>query len=163
MNDLLVNHKFQVLHFLLRDAHFCMEIKYVEKILPLVLIQAVPNSPPHMVGLINHAGKSITVIDLATLLGFDLGKKYSRNTPILLCSDGNHTAGMIIDHVIGLGDVEEKSIQMQKEFETKRSLFLAAITLKTEVALLINTKQILEDNLSPVKQNDLKEQRESPL
>ena len=115
-----------------------------------------------MVGLINHAGKSVTIIDLATLLGFELGK-YSRNTPILLCSDGNHTAGMIIDHVIGLGDVDEKSIQMQKEFETKSSLFLAAITLKTEVALLINTKQILEDNLSPVKQNDLKEQRASPL
>ncbi len=167
MSRLEMEGKLQVLHFLLHDAHFCIEIKYIEKILPLVLIEAVPNSPKYLVGLMNYAGQSIPVIDLAIYLGFARDHKYSLDTPILLCSDENHTVGIIVDHAIGLDVIEEKSIQMHEEFNTDESPFIAAITLKTEVALLINTKRILGFNLTTVKHlnrtNDKIQNTEAPL
>jgi purine-binding chemotaxis protein CheW len=151
MNSLLLGNKFQVLHFLLGGVRFCMEIKYIEKISPLVLLEVVPNSPPYLAGLMNHAGKSIPVVDLAIRLGFKHNESYSLNTPILLCSENSRETGLIIDQIIGLDYIEADAIQMREEFSNENSLFLAAITLETEVALLINTSRVLNFNIAGEK------------
>lgn len=156
MNGLLPGNKFQVLHFLLGDVRFCMEIKYIEKISPLVLLEVVPNSPPFLAGLMNHAGKSIPVIDLAIRLGFKRNKSYSLDTPILLCSENSRETGLIIDQIIGLDHIEADAIQMRDDFNNEDSLFLAAITLETEVALLINTSRVLNFSLAGEKKTLIK-------
>lgn len=151
MNSLLQSNRSQVLHFLLGGVRFCMEIKYIEKILPLVLLEVIPNSPPYLAGLMNHAGQSIPVIDLAMRLGLKHTKSYSLDTPILLCSENARETGLIIDQIIGLDYIEPSAIQMRDDFNNKDSLFLAAITLETEVSLLINTSRVLDFSLSGEK------------
>lgn len=149
MNTALANKsKLQVLHFVLQKVRFCVDIQYLEKVLSLVLIEAIPNSPPYLVGLMNLAGQSIPIIDLAVRLGFNRREKYSLDTPILLCSEGNHRAGFIIDQIVELADVSPTSIQMNEEFEQPDSPFLAAIALETEVSLLVNMQHVLSYTLT---------------
>ncbi len=147
MPNLPIKYKLQVLHFLLQNVRFCMDVQYIEKILPLVFLETVPNSPAYLAGLMNLTGKSIPVIDLAMRLGFTPNKPYRLTTPILLCTDGAQ-AGLIIDEVLGLADVEEEIMQMREEFNNASSLFIAAIALDTGVSLLINMERILDFRLS---------------
>jgi purine-binding chemotaxis protein CheW len=140
--------KLQVLHFVLQNVRFCVDIQYLEKVLSLVLIEAIPNSPSYLVGLMNLAGQSIPIIDLAVRLGFKRREQYSLDTPILLCSEGNHRAGFIIDNIVELADVSPLSIQMNDEFQQEDSPFLAAIALETEVSLLVNMQNMLNYTLT---------------
>lgn len=145
---LATRNKLQVLHFILQNVRFCVDIQYLEKVLSLVLIEAIPNSPAYLVGLMNLAGQSIPIIDLAVRLGFNRREQYSLDTPILLCSEGNHRAGFIIDKIVELADVSPTSIQMNDEFTQADSPFLAAIALETEVSLLVNMQNMLSYTLT---------------
>lgn len=146
--------KLQVLHFLLQNVRFCIDIQHLEKVLPLVLIETIPNSPPYIVGLMNLAGKSVPVIDLAIRLGLQRTESYSLNTPILLCTVNGKTAGLIIDYIIGLADIEPRAIQMHEEFDKSHSPFQYSISLETEVALLVNAEYILDFSLHMDNRHD---------
>lgn len=147
--------KLQVLQFISRDIKLCMEISHVEKIIPLVLIEKIPNSPNYIIGLINYAGNSIPVIDLAIRLGFT-EQKYSLDTPILVCHDNSNVLGVIIDEVIGLNNVDKTYIQKHKKFDVENSLFKAAIILNTEISLLVDINNLLNFNFVVGRTRDKK-------
>ncbi len=140
--------KLKLLQFLVQGVHLCMDFHYIERVLPLPLLEKVPAGPLYLAGLMNLRGQSIPVIDLALRLGLTRDLEYSLNTPILLCSDNSHQVGLIIDKIFGMIDVEEKSIQMHEEFVRNHSPFLGAVTLDAGVSLLINTSQILAFSLT---------------
>ena len=102
MRESLIKNKLQVLHFVIQNMRLCVELQYVDKILPLVWLEAIPGSPLYFVGMINYAGKSVPVIDLAIRLGLNRSQSYSLDTPIILCSAGIHQTGMIVDKIISL-------------------------------------------------------------
>ncbi|KTD72524.1 chemotaxis protein CheW [Legionella tucsonensis] len=76
-----------VLHFLLHDTQVCMDLHYIEKILPLPMLEIVPSCPTYFVGLMNLKNKCIPVLDLAICTGLTRNEEYPLNIPILLCSD----------------------------------------------------------------------------
>jgi purine-binding chemotaxis protein CheW len=129
----------KVLHFLLQDIHCCLELSYLEKILPLPLLEYSPHGATHFAGLMNFKGICVPVFDLAMGVGLPREEIYSLNIPILLCTDGTHQLGFIVDKVIGLEEFNTDKIEIQEEFTQSNSPFLGAITLDTRVSLLMNT------------------------
>lgn len=146
-----------VLHFLLRNVRICIDLHNVDKVMPLTLLENVPGSPPYLVGLMNLAGKSIPVIDLAMRLGLTRDQPYSVDTPIILCTDhtGAHQAGMIVDKIIEITEVNKDHLQMHADFDKPDSAFLAIISMESELSLLININHILTISLIADK-TDLK-------
>ncbi|HHX3355156.1 TPA: chemotaxis protein CheW [Legionella anisa] len=151
-----------VLHFLLHDIQVCMDLHYIEKILPLPMLEIVPSCPVYFVGLMNLKNKCIPVLDLAICTGLTRNEEYPLNIPILLCSDKPHSKpveeretgmspqahedsgteahqiGLIVDKVLGLSSIDEKQIEIHEEFTRTNSPFLGAVTLETSVSLLLN-------------------------
>ena len=143
MNNLIVEPTLQLLDFRLDDVQVCIELQYVIKILPLVYLDSVPGSPAYLAGLMNIAGRSIPVIDLAIRLGLQRVAPYSLDSSILLCKKGQHLAGMIVDKVLDLLCVKSSALQMNTEFNDADSLFLAAVSAKNDFSLLVNMNKIL--------------------
>ena len=145
----------KVLHFLLHDVHCCLDLRYIEKILPLPLLENVPGSPVYFVGLMNLKNSCIPVFDLAICIGLNRNQIYPLNIPILLCSDGTHEIGLVVDQVLGLDEIPIESIKIHEEFTKGSSPFYGAFTLEVGVSLLMNVswmfslKLIQEANQHP--------------
>jgi purine-binding chemotaxis protein CheW len=144
--------KFEVIHFLVQNVHLCFEIQYIVKVLPLVQLKPVPDSPSYLAGLMNIESKSIPVIDLALRLGLKRREKYTLATPIIICNDNSQETGIIVDEILGLSVAEKSALQMQTKFADPESLFRGVITLDTKLALLLNMQQILSIGLGPNEQ-----------
>lgn len=143
-----LNTKLQILHFKLLHVRACMEIQYINKVLPLMQLEAIPMSPAYVAGLMNIAGKSIPVIDLAMMLGMKRRNSYSLDVPVLLCSQGTEEIALIVDSVHELATISEAEFQMREEFSHPTSPFLATITIGNELSLLLDMKKIFEFCLS---------------
>ncbi len=102
------------------------------------MLEIVPSCPIYFVGLMNLKNKCIPVLDLAMCTGLTRNEIYPLNIPILLCSDGAHQVGLIVDKVLGLSDIDEKQIEVHEEFTNNNSPFFGAVTLETGVSLLID-------------------------
>ncbi len=139
--------KLKILHFILQDVRLCMELQYIERVLPLPLLEAVPGSPIYFAGLMNYQGESVPIIDLALRLGLTRGLPYSLDTPILLCFEHANRVGLIIDKIVGLADIEKRLIQMHDAFVSTHSPFSGAVALETGVSLLVDVPQILKVSL----------------
>lgn len=127
-----------VLYFLLQDIQACIELRYVDKVLALPFLETVPSCPVYCAGLMNLRGKCIPVIDLAMSIGLVREDIYPLNIPVLLCDNGAHQIGLIVDKVQGMSDIDEKKMEIHEEFAHSGSPFFAAVTLETGVSLLIN-------------------------
>lgn len=127
-----------LLHGLVNKTRVCLDIKWIKKILPLVQLEMMPNSPDYVVGLLNLANQSIPVIDLGALLHLNRTSLYTLNTPILLCSDGINDVGLLIDSVLTL----EASEAIFPDDAQPAPLILATPTIHGELSLLIHMKLI---------------------
>lgn len=56
------------LQFQLDQQRYVMTTRNVVTLLPVVRIQAIPNMPEYILGVINYHGESVPVIDLARLI-----------------------------------------------------------------------------------------------
>ena len=147
--------KLQMLRLTAKNVRVCLPISFVSKILPLMMLEAVPGSPFYVIGLMNHAGKSIPVIDLAARLGMERDQPYSLDTPILLCTDKERELAFLADRVLGLADVSEDSVQLSDQFDPASSPFLGSVAVDNELYLLLNADCLLNFRLSSKKQDEV--------
>lgn len=132
-----------------------MDLNYIERVLPLPLLEKVPACPIYCAGLMNFKNKCIPVIDLALGIGLTREELYTLNIPVLLCSDGSHPLGLIVDKIIGLGEIDEEKIEIHEEFTGNESPFFGAITFAAGVSLLINLNWIFALKLTKnINQSD---------
>jgi purine-binding chemotaxis protein CheW len=126
------------------------------------LLESVPGTTHYLAGLMNFSGESIPVIDLALRLKLNHSDIYTVDTPILLCSDGIHQMGMIVDKVIGLYDINEGDLRYHDEFNNENSPFFASVSLNVKLSLLLNINQLFETRFTiDTVKNDLHVKLES--
>jgi len=151
MNTLSKNKK-QLLQFIVRKTYMCIPLEFVKKTLPLPKVEIIPNAPFYLVGLMNLAGKSVPIIDLATRLGLSRhGEKYTIFNPVMLCQSKTTEIGLVVDEVLGLCEIDEDALQMHEEFNDINSPFLASVLVKNKISLLLNVERILA--IDPAKQH----------
>lgn len=145
--------EFDVLQCRLRNIDICIELRYIEKILPLTALEPVPHSQSYVVGLMNLAGESIIVIDLAMRIGIERYAPYSVDIPILLCSDQSIKAGLIVDEVKDIYTVKQDLLQLPDRFNHSSAFFKGVIQINDQLTLLLNMKNTLRITLDESQQS----------
>lgn len=127
----------------LQNIPICIARQYIIKAILLPLFTIVPNAPSYLAGLINVAGQSVPLIDLAYRLGVVREQPYGSNTPILICNHEQVKIGLIVDEILGFEDVKGNQIQAPEIAVRDQTLLLAAVTIDTTIALLIDIPKIV--------------------
>lgn len=129
-------------------CRFCLRLTDVERLLPLMLIQPVPNGPDYLAGIMNLRGEAVPVLDLARRIGMAVDARYSTDNPVILARAGGRQAGLVVDEVIGVKQVPRTAIRGEAMFRDGLPPVLGAVILPDGTALLLDTLRLLDIDLS---------------
>ena len=139
---------YQFLFALSGRCRFCLKLGDVERLLPLMQIQPVPDAPPYLAGIMNLAGEAVPVIDLARRLGLGDNQPYRLDNPVLLIHAGGRRAGLIVDEAFGIKRVPREAVRGEALFRDGLPPVLGAVVMDDGSALLLDSSRILDIDLS---------------
>ena len=139
--------KIDVLNCTAINTNICIELKNIQKILPLAKLTKMPNCPNYMVGMLNLAGKSIPVVDLAVRLSLARVESYSLNTPIVLCTyiddqKNAQSVALIVDKILEIESLNHHELHLSDYVDKSNHPILGSITSRQGLAFLINLQNI---------------------
>jgi purine-binding chemotaxis protein CheW len=68
----------QVLEFKLGEETYCVSIDYVTEIVDIGELTAVPNSPPHVQGVMDLRGRTTSIVDPKVVFDIDTDREANR-------------------------------------------------------------------------------------
>ncbi len=96
--------------FTLEREEYGLPIEQVREINRVVDITKVPNSPPHVLGVINLRGKILPVIELKQRL--NLGRsEIGRESRIVVVENGRKSLGLLVDSVAQVLNISAEQIE----------------------------------------------------
>lgn len=143
-----IKNKRHILHFMLQEIQLCLDLHVVKKVMPLTFIEKVPRSLSYVVGVMNLAGKSVSVIDLALRLDLNRKNKYSLDTPIIVCQQGDTETGIVVDKILGIESIEYSLLQKNQNFLDEQSPVLGVMHLNGNLVLMLDAGKILDKNVT---------------
>ena len=99
----------QFLTFQLQDEEYGLEILRVQEIKGYSKVTPLPNTPPEVKGVMNLRGTVVPIIDLRTRFGL-ASAEYTRFTVIIVVTVGAKVAGLVVDAVSDVLNVEAKEM-----------------------------------------------------
>ncbi len=148
MRQIENDNKLHVLHFMLQGIQLGLDLNTVKKVVPLTSIEKLPKSLDYVVGVMNLAGKSVPVIDLALRLDLKRKNEYSLNTPIILCQEEMYETGIVVDEILGIEIVEKDLLQKNKNVLDINSPVVGVIDINGNLILMLDTSKIVDKNIS---------------
>lgn len=128
------------------ELQICIELECVERTFSLVALQPVPGGAHFVAGIMNHAGVSLPVIDLALRLALP-SAPYSLDTPIVMCRQGDRRVGVIVSDIIGIQSLNRREIQLARELEQHGAAFRASLHTSAGLAFLLDSAWLTEFSL----------------
>ncbi len=107
------------LTFALGQEEFGLEILKVREIIGYMEITAVPQTPPHVKGVINLRGQVIPVVDLRLKFGMEEAEITEQSCIIVVeidAGDRHFQTGIVVDHVQEVLDIAGEEIEDSPEF-----------------------------------------------
>lgn len=138
------------LSFKLGNDTYAANVLNTIKILQLTDITRVPNSPNQLVGVINHHGNVLPVIDLKQALNLP-ETEVSNNTCIIILAldeeEESNNIGAIVDEVLNVEEVAPQNISDAPSLGSSNTLeHIAGVFKKDEEFIMIlNIERILSD------------------
>lgn len=124
----------------------CIELGNVERTISLVAMQAMPGSAAYVAGIMNYAGSSLPVIDLAIRLGLP-SSPYTPDTPIMVCVHQQQRIGAIVQDIVGIQTLHERDRQLTREFSRYGAAFRASAHTGQGLALLLDVAWLTRSSL----------------
>lgn len=103
------------LTFGLGEEIYGIRILQVQEIIGLPEITDVPQSPPHVMGVINLRGKVLSVIDMRRRLGLETVEA-TEETCVIVVNTSGRDLGICVDRVCDVLDVLEEHLQETPTF-----------------------------------------------
>ena len=132
----------QHLTFALGDQEYGIEILRVQEIKGYTAITPIPNTPPHVKGVINLRGAVVPVVDLRAKFAMD-PVEYSKFTVIVLVTVAEKVIGIVVDAVQDVLTLAANEIQpppdMGGPVDTRYLQGLAAVGEKLVALLDVDT------------------------
>lgn len=101
----------QVLEFKLGAETYCVSIDYVTEIVDVGELTTVPNSPPHVEGVMDLRGRTTSIINPKTVFGIDGSGEEQR---IIVfdpeITDSQGAAGWLVDEVYQVSQVDPANV-----------------------------------------------------
>ena len=132
-----------MLHFHVADTRFCVNLSQTSRVLPLVALQAIPDAPDYIAGLLNLHGTSVPVVDLIYRLNLPHKRPYKLSACIVLCQVDGKTVGLIADNVDQVGTVEPDMIQLQNLFNGTNPPLLGLVESMQGMATWLSLEPVL--------------------
>jgi len=141
----------QYLTFTLGKEEYAVEILKVQEIKGSTPITPMPNTPPHIKGVINLRGTVVPVIGLREKFGMEPAA-YDKFSVILLVLVGTKTVGIIVDAVSDVLTLTEKDVEATPELDGVDTSFIRGLAKSGDklIALLDLQGAIGLDQLSVV-------------
>ncbi|WP_436923744.1 chemotaxis protein CheW [Halosimplex amylolyticum] len=101
----------QVLEFALGEETYCVSIDYVTEIVDVGDVTTVPNSPPHIRGVMDLRGRTTSIVDPKVVFGID-GDGAERRIIVFdpAIVDDQGAAGWIVDEVFQVVQVDRDEV-----------------------------------------------------
>jgi len=100
----------QLVSFMLADEEYGVEVLKVREIIRMPNITKMPNSPPHVEGIINLRGKVIPIISMRRRFGLSECDN-SSHTRIIIMDVAGALTGFIVDAVSEVIRIQNSEIQ----------------------------------------------------
>ncbi|MDD2774861.1 MAG: chemotaxis protein CheW [Gallionella sp.] len=124
-------------------------LSHIERTISLVAIQPMPSSADYVVGLMNFAGSSLPVIDLAMRLGLPTSP-YTLDTPIIVCLYERQRMGMIVQDIVGIRTLQDQDQQLTDEFSRYGTAFCASAHTDLGLVLMLDAAWLTQSELYPI-------------
>jgi purine-binding chemotaxis protein CheW len=155
----------QVVEFLLGDEHFAIDLFEVREVVEYTRITHLPDTPPHIRGIIDLRGEITTIIDLKNLMHIHGEKKTDELTSRIIVLDDRITKskiGIMVDDVLSVSTFSRKEVDTSAaSINRERNNIIGIIRKKArvkdkdinELIIWIDIQRLLKD----VDQEILKE------
>lgn len=108
----------QFLTFLLGDELYGVDILRVQEIKGYTTVTKIPNTPPHIKGVLNLRGTIVPIVELRTKFGMPT-IDYTMFTVIVVVVVREKIIGLVVDAVSDVLNIDKKDIQPRPEFGAK--------------------------------------------
>ena len=136
----------QYLTFRLDRQEYGLPIVEVQEIKGWTSITPVPNTPAHMLGVLNLRGTIIPVIDLRKRFGLERSG-HDEFTVIIVVNMGDRLGGLVVDSVSDVISAEDEAIQDNPEAESNidQRFFKGLIESGGKLVILLDVGQLSLD------------------
>jgi len=136
----------QYLTFQLDNQEYGLPIVEVQEIKGWTRMTPVPNSPSHMLGVLNLRGTIIPVIDLRARFGLPQ-KNHDEFTVIMVVSMGERLAGLVVDSVSDVVNAPDDAVRDNPEANSNidQRFFSGLIETNGKLVILLDVMQISDD------------------
>ena len=108
----------QYLTFQLGEELYGVDILRVQEIKGYTTVTKIPNTPPHIKGVLNLRGTIVPIVELRTKFGMPT-IDYTMFTVIVVVVVRDRIMGLVVDSVSDVLNINKKDIQAPPEFGTK--------------------------------------------
>ncbi len=136
----------QFLTFNLGEELYGVDILRVQEIKGYTSVTKIPNTPPHIKGVLNLRGTIVPIVELRTKFGMPT-IDYTAFTVIIVVVVRDKVMGLVVDAVSDVLNIDKKNIQSPPQFGVKVDVsFLNGIGKSGDklVALLDIDRMLLE-------------------
>ncbi len=137
----------QYLTFSLGDEEYGLEILKVQEIKGYSAVTPIPNTPPHVKGVMNLRGTVIPVVDLRTKFSLD-AVEYSKFSVIIIVTVAEKTIGLIVDAVSDVLEIPVAEIRPAPNLGTRTDTrFISGMAeLDQKLVVLLDLDKLLSED-----------------
>ncbi|MGF1644047.1 MAG: chemotaxis protein CheW [Thiotrichales bacterium] len=140
----------QYLTFLLAGEEYGVNILNVQEIKGWMPTTQIPNTPRHVLGVINLRGAVVPIVDLRKRFAFEHVEYGPTTVVIFVKIDGQRkTIGMVVDAVSEVYNIPETTIEPPPEMGAKLNIeFINGLaTVENKMVILIDVQKLVEANM----------------
>lgn len=136
----------QYLTFTLGEEEYGVDILRVQEIKGFSAATPIPNTPPHVKGVMNLRGTILPVVDLRVKFGL-LSPTYDRFTVTIVVNVGGKVMGLVVDAVSDVLNIPTADIQEAPDLGSQvDTRFIASIARAGEkIVIVLNLETVLSD------------------
>jgi purine-binding chemotaxis protein CheW len=126
----------QVVEFLLGDEHFALDLFEVREVVEYTRITHLPDTPPHIKGIIDLRGEITTIIDLKHQLHIDTKSQAEESASRIIVLDDRITRskiGIMVDDVLSVSTFSRADVDTTATAAGERSNIIGIIRKKTHI------------------------------
>jgi purine-binding chemotaxis protein CheW len=142
----------QVLTFVLGGETYGVDILRVQEIRGWSAVTKIPQSPPHVLGVLNLRGAIVPIVDLRTRFALERAE-YTAVTVIIVLSvlspGGRRDFGVVVDGVSDVVDVKAADVRPAPEMGTSAatSYIRGLATVAERMVVLLDIDRLIGDDL----------------
>lgn len=135
----------EYLSFTLGDEHYALDILKVREIRGYEGVTRVPDTPAHILGVVNLRGAIVPVLDLRMKLGLK-DVRYDAFTVMIVLSLDDRLAGIVVDAVSDVVRLEAEQIRPTPELGSQvDTRFISAIgTTEARMVILLDIPSLID-------------------